>query len=52
MGRMDEERCCGTCRYHRHEDVDDGWVCVNADSDFCTEWTDYEDCCDEWETRP
>ena len=21
--------CCGTCKYHQHEDTDDGWVCVN-----------------------
>lgn len=47
-----KKECCGTCKWHHHESVDDGWVCVNADSDFCTDWTDYDDCCDEWEGRP
>lgn len=30
---MSEKECCGTCRWHQHESVDDGWVCVNPDSD-------------------
>lgn len=28
------DRCCGTCKYHEHEDIGDGWVCVNGDSDY------------------
>lgn len=36
---MDEKRCCGTCKWRQHEDVDDGWVCVNSDSEYCTDWT-------------
>lgn len=47
----EKERCCGTCRYHRHESIDDGWVCVNDESDYYTDWTDYEFCCSEWEGR-
>lgn len=45
------KQCCGTCKYHRHEDIDDGFVCVNADSDRCTDWTEYEDSCSAWEGR-
>lgn len=48
---VDKEKCCGTCKWHQHESVDDGWVCVNSDSEYCTDWTDYEDGCDEWEGR-
>ena len=48
---MIEERICGTCRYHEHEDISDGWVCVNAMSENCTEWTEYRDTCGVWEKR-
>ena len=40
---------CKSCRWHYHEDVDDGYVCVNADSSKCTEWTSDDDSCGEWE---
>ena len=26
-------KCCGTCRWHSHEDISDGWVCVNGEID-------------------
>ena len=48
---MNEEKCCGTCKWHQHEDITDGWVCVNADSDYYTDFTDYEHSCEEWEGR-
>ena len=38
---------CESCRWHYHEDVDDGYVCVNADSSKCTEWTSDDDSCGE-----
>lgn len=47
----DEKECCGTCTYHQHESIDDGLVCVNSYSDYCSDWTDYDFCCDEWEGR-
>ena len=47
---MDDKKC-GTCKHHYHEDIDDGWVCVNPRSRFCTDWTEYEDTCEEWEER-
>ena len=40
---------CGTCRWHRGEGSD--WVCVNDKSDYCTDFTGYEDTCEEWEGR-
>lgn len=45
------KRCCGTCRWHEHEHIDDGWVCVNAESRYCTDWTDDSDSCEEREGR-
>ena len=47
--KMDE--CCGTCKWHQHESVDDGWVCVNDRSEYCTDWTDYKDYCEDWEGK-
>lgn len=43
------EKCCGTCKYHYHENIDDGWVCVNDESEYCTDCTEYEDSCPDWE---
>lgn len=43
--------CCGTCKWHKHESIDDGWVCCNGDSEYVADYTEYEDCCDEWEGR-
>lgn len=47
----DINKCCGTCKYHEHENVDDGWVCVNQDSEYVADWTDYDHCCEEYEER-
>ena len=46
---MSNDKCCGTCKYHCHENIDDGWVCTNVDSEYVAEWTEYKDFCDEWE---
>lgn len=46
-----DKECCGTCRWHCHEDVTDGLVCVNSDSDYCTDFTDYGHSCEEWEGK-
>lgn len=47
----EQAKICGTCQYHRYEDIDDDWVCVNADSEFCADWTSYTDSCDCWDGR-
>ena len=46
---MDEERCCGRCKWHKLETVDSGYVCTNSDSEYCSDWTEYGDCCKAWE---
>lgn len=42
-------KCCGNCKWHHHEDIDDGYICVNADSECCADWTEHSYCCSEWE---
>lgn len=37
------ERCCGTCKWHLYENIDEGFVCANIDSEYCADWTDYAD---------
>ena len=49
--KQEVNECCGTCKWHVHEDTDDGWVCCNADSDYVTEWTEYDDWCNQWQGR-
>ncbi len=48
---FDEKECCGNCRFHKHEQIGDGWVCVNDESEYLSDFTDYNFCCDEWEER-
>lgn len=48
---METKHCCGTCKWHQNEHIDDGWVCVNRDSEYCTDWTEFDHCCEEWEER-
>ena len=45
-------KTCGTCFYHTHENIDDGWVCACGKSDNVAEWTEYDDSCEHWEPRP
>lgn len=45
----ENEEICGTCRYHRNDGTD--WVCINKDSEYCSDWTEYGDQCEEWEER-
>lgn len=45
------KKCCGTCEYHYHEDISDGYICVNDRSEHCADWTDYNDGCEEWKER-
>ena len=40
---------CGTCYWHKREG--DEWVCVNKNSDYCADYTEYDDTCEEWEER-
>lgn len=48
---MTDRHLCGNCRWHMHEDTDDGFVCVNSDSEYCADWTAYYFVCPDWEER-
>lgn len=56
--------CCGTCMWHLSQTKVIGvltnkassnvvveWFCNNKRSDYYTDFTDYDDTCDEWEDR-
>ena len=42
---------CNTCRWHTHEDIDDGYICVNDASTNFADWTEDDDSCEAWEER-
>lgn len=44
-------KCCHNCKYHQHEDITDGWICVNGDSEYIADWTEFDDTCEDWEER-
>ena len=44
-------KICATCKWHSHEDINDGWICVNHDSEHCADWTNDEDKCKAWEGK-
>lgn len=46
---MSGRQVCGTCKYHEYEHVSDGWVCVNDDSEYVADWTDFNHTCPDWE---
>lgn len=46
-----KEECCGTCAWHQHEDISDGWVCTNRGSIYHADETDYSEYCTEYEAR-
>lgn len=52
-GRIRMSECCGTCKWHYHDkDMLDGdYCCVNDQSEYVTDYTMYDDVCDEWEDR-
>lgn len=48
---MSERKCCGTCKYHQFESVDEGYICVNDESEYLSDWTDFNHSCDAYEER-
>ena len=43
-----QDEICGTCKYHKYEDISQGWVCTNSDSEYLADWTEYNDTCEEY----
>lgn len=47
---------CGECKHHKSDKQDGdfayiGWYCDNEDSDYYTDYTEYDDSCDCFEKR-
>lgn len=47
---MVNNECCGTCEYGSYDEMQ-GYVCVNADSEYVADFVEYEHCCDEYEEK-
>ena len=46
------KECCGNCKYYyKAYDEYEDYVCVNGESEYVADWTDYSHCCDEYEER-
>jgi dUTP pyrophosphatase len=48
---VNNKRCCGTCKWHKREPIDGGFICVNARSEKVADWTGDEEWCREWERK-
>ena len=46
-GRTITIKCCATCAWYE----DFQGVCFNGDSEYRADFTEPEDCCEEWEGR-
>ena len=41
---------CENCFYCKYDEKNDGYVCVNDNSDYCTDCVDEYHWCEEWMT--
>ena len=48
--RQPKNDCCGTCKYGSY-DKTNGYVCVNDESDYVTDFVEFNHVCDEWEGK-
>lgn len=54
VNKRDKEqhkKCCGVCKWYEFEDISDGHVCCNAESEHLADWVEYEDICEFWEKK-
>lgn len=42
------EKKCENCYWWEHEDIDDGHIYVNADSDMVADWTESDYSCEQF----
>lgn len=43
----ENNQCCGTCKYGNYDPMQ-GYVCVNADSEYVADFVEYEHCCEDF----
>lgn len=46
-----KKKCCGTCKWHKFKNVHAEWICINGESDYVADWTDYNFYCEDYEER-
>lgn len=46
-----KDNCCGICEYHVFSQEDGDYICVNPNSEYYSDFTNYESCCEEYEER-
>lgn len=44
-------KCCATCKYIEFESIDQGYVCVNSESEYCADWVEMNHSCEDWEEK-
>ena len=47
---LDCNSCCGTCKYSTYDKVQ-GYICVNSESEYLADYTEYSHTCDSWEPK-
>ena len=45
---MSKRECCGTCK-HVEYDKEDGYICMNEESEYESDYTEYGFVCEEYE---
>ena len=46
-----DKQICGNCKWNERENIGGDYVCVNDESDYCADWTEYDHTCDYWEGK-
>lgn len=42
--------CCGTCKFASYDEKD-GYMCMNAESEYVADYTEYAHSCDSWKHK-
>ena len=48
---MDDLKCCGTCKWHFYKSTNEDFACINKESEYYTDFTNYNDTCPDWEEK-
>ena len=51
MKRTNMKKCCKTCNFYIFEDITDGYVCCNSDSEHCADWVEANQICNAYESK-
>lgn len=48
---MEEQKCCGNCKWHKKASESEDWFCDNYDGEYYCDFTHYDTRCPDWEER-